>query len=65
MTLINNWIHTHLERILGTISGLSVVVFDIPDLILKLVLAFVLGFLGAAGGWAWKQLIDKLKNKTK
>lgn len=60
---MTSWIHHNLERILGTISGLSVLTFDIPSIIIKLVMAFVLGFLGAGGAWAWKVMVEKLKKK--
>lgn len=63
MTPITNWIYAKLEHIIGMLSGLSVIALDIPHIILKLVLAVVLGFLGAAGAALWKYLEKKLKKK--
>ena len=62
-TLISNWIHAHLEYVTGGVSGLAVIAIDVPNLILKLVLAVVLGFLGALGAGIWKWLEKKLKKK--
>lgn len=63
MNLITAWIYSHLEKIFGFLSGLSVITLDIPDTILKLLLAVVLGFLGATGAGLYKILEAKLKKK--
>lgn len=63
MTSINNWIYARLEHICGSLSGISVIALDIPNILLKLVLAVVLGFLGAMGAHLWKVIEKKLKKK--
>lgn len=63
MTSINTWIYSRLEHICGSLSGISVIALDIPNILLKLVLAVVLGFLGASGAAAWKYVEKKLKKK--
>lgn len=56
-----NWIHTHLEYVTGGASGTAVLAIDIPDILLKALLALVFGFLGALGAAAWKYIEKKLK----
>lgn len=63
MTLISHWIHSKLEYVFGTASGTLAFVLDVPDLLLKALLAVVFGFLGALGAGVWKYLEKKLKKK--
>jgi len=63
MSRIQTFIHSKLETITGTISGASVLVIDIPYIIAKVVLAFVLGAVGALGAHTYKAIVSKLKRK--
>jgi len=66
LSTVYHWIYAKLEYVLGAGLGLSSMAIDIPQTILKLLLAVVLGFLGGFGGWCWKLLASKLqKSKLK
>jgi hypothetical protein len=65
--IIQVWVHQKLEVIFGTIAGTSTLALspnpltDPSTIIIKIVLALVLGAAGAAGASLWKLLMEKLK----
>lgn len=65
MTSITTWIYAKLEHVVGSLSGLSVIALDIPNTLLKIVMAFVLGAAGALGSFVVKWFIEKKKSKKK
>jgi hypothetical protein len=66
MQRISHFIHSKLEIILATTSGSSTLFLDGSRLIEKCVLAVILGFLGALGGWLFKKITKRYeKNQDK
>jgi hypothetical protein len=63
INLTINWIHAKLEYITGSILGASTFVLDVPQVLLKIVIAIILGAAGACGSFLFKLLIAKLKKK--
>jgi hypothetical protein len=57
------WIYLKLEYVLSAILGVGSIILDVQTILIKLVLAFILGGVGALGGHFMKQLIVKLKRK--
>lgn len=65
MTSITTWIYAKLEHIIGTLSGLSVIALDIPNILLKVAMAVILGGAGALGSHLVKWCIQKVTKKLK
>jgi hypothetical protein len=55
------WVYAKLELIVGAIAGTSTIVIDINEIIIRVILAFFLGLVGAVGASTWKSLSAKYK----
>jgi hypothetical protein len=65
-TFIHTWIYAKLEYITGSLCGISVITFDLPSVLLKILMALVLGAAGGLGSHGIKILLDKFtKNEKK
>jgi hypothetical protein len=63
MTKISLWIHAKLEYITGSILGASTLALDIPQTLLKIITAIILGAAGAFGSYCFKLAVNKFKKK--
>lgn len=48
-----------LEFILGSAAGITVLAFNIEEILVRLALAFVFGLAGACGAYVFKRFISK------
>ncbi len=61
----HNWIYTHLEGIMGstTAAVYGFVTFQqgMDEAVFRVIISLLCGFVGAAGAWIFKKIIDKNK----
>jgi hypothetical protein len=65
INVILSWLHAKLEYLVGTICGISVITFDIPEMLLKIAMAVILGAAGGLGSHLIKVLLSKFNKYVK
>lgn len=63
INLAINWLYAKLEYLTGSVLGVSTIILDIQQLLLKIIVAIILGAAGALGSHLLKVALAKLKKK--